>query len=77
MFTVFCNALMCCKSEKACIVLSASVSQTGLCLSYFPLHEEVDGDGICTSFFQWDHASLVHSQSKSSSQHGQLSFQRI
>lgn len=53
---------------------SPSVTKTGLCVSYFPLHEEVDGDHLCASLSPRDHASQVNSQSKNSLQLEKQSF---
>lgn len=50
------------------IINSSSVSKIGLCLSYFPLREEIDGDYIRASLYPRDHASQINSQSKSALQ---------
>lgn len=51
--------MTCCQKR---VLSLGSLSQTGLRLSYLPLHEEADRDNLCASLLTWDHASQDYSQ---------------
>lgn len=61
---VLCKRMTCCQKP---VLSLGSLSQTGLRLSYLPLHEEADRDNLCASLLTWDHASQDYSQGEETS----------